>query len=165
MQLWVFLLTQYAVGLDRPIMNRDWISRVWTERDSLDFKADDQDMVCVLHFSFLCPSIDGLGGGGGKYSSWSIPLFVCLSTKTFTLAIFFDWSDLGPSYFTCVYLVNKTFLFVPSLRSSVKVEYQGHSFRKSGDCEGICVSQTQLVFLTLSQMVNFRLFQIERVFR
>ena len=40
---------------------------------------------------------------------------------------------------------DKTFLPVP--RSSVKVnfKYQGRSFRKNGRCEGISVSQPQLV--------------------
>ena len=27
-------------------------------------------------------------------------LFVCLSAKTFSLVISFDWKELGPSYFT-----------------------------------------------------------------
>ena len=42
---------------------------------------------------------------------------------------------------------DKTFLLVPSSRSSVKVKvkYQGHSFRENDRCGGISVSQTQLV--------------------
>ena len=31
---------------------------------------------------------------------------------------------------------DKTFLLVPSSRSSVKVKYQGHSFKKNGHCGG-----------------------------
>ena len=35
---------------------------------------------------------------------------------------------------------------VPKSGSSVKVKYQGRSYRKNGSCGGISNSQTQLVF-------------------
>ncbi|XP_052783729.1 protein ECT2-like isoform X2 [Mya arenaria] len=38
---------EYAVGLDKPIMSPDWLNRVWTERDKVDFRADDQ---CVMKY-------------------------------------------------------------------------------------------------------------------
>ena len=37
--------------------------------------------------------------------------FVCLSAKSFTLAISFDWLELGPPYFTWVYLVTRPFIW------------------------------------------------------
>jgi len=39
------ILLQYAVGYGTPIMSRDWLTRVWTERDKIDFRADDN---CVV---------------------------------------------------------------------------------------------------------------------
>ena len=42
---------------------------------------------------------------------------------------------------------DKTFLLVPSSRSSVKVKYQGNSIRKNGCCGGISVSKTHIVYL------------------
>ncbi|XP_052217057.1 protein ECT2-like isoform X1 [Dreissena polymorpha] len=36
-----------AVGLDKPIMSSDWLTRVWTERDKVDFRADDP---CVMKY-------------------------------------------------------------------------------------------------------------------
>ena len=67
---------------------------------------------------------------------------VCLSVKFFTLAIFFYWKDLGGFIFHKSIPCDKTFLFFPSSRSSVKVKvkYQSHSFRKNGRCGGISVS-------------------------
>ena len=49
---------------------------------------------------------------------------------------------------------DKTFLLVPTSRSSVKVKvnYQGHSFRKNGHCGSISVSQTQLDFSILAKL-------------
>ncbi|KAL4219754.1 Protein T2 [Mactra antiquata] len=38
---------EYAVGLGRPIMSPDWLNRVWSERDQIDFRADDQ---CVMKY-------------------------------------------------------------------------------------------------------------------
>ncbi|XP_045200186.2 protein ECT2-like isoform X2 [Mercenaria mercenaria] len=38
---------EYAVGLGTPIMSRDWLNRVWTERDMIDFRADDS---CVMKY-------------------------------------------------------------------------------------------------------------------
>ena len=51
---------------------------------------------------------------------------------------------------------DKTFLLVPSLRSSVKVmvKYQGHSFRMNGCSWGNSVSQIQLVFHGLTNKVR-----------
>ena len=43
--------------------------------------------------------------------------------------------------------LGKTLFLVPKSRSSVKVKYQGHSFRNNGRCGGISVSQTQFVHL------------------
>ena len=43
----------------------------------------------------------------------------------------------------------KTFSLVTKSRSSVKVIYQGHSFRNNGCCRGISVSQTLLVIYVL----------------
>ena len=80
---------------------------------------------------FLCPCIDRLGA----YSFWpvhlcvcvSVCLFVCLSAKTFTLSISFDWCVLRPSYFTQEYLVTRPFCWyqvqghLSKSRSNIKV--------------------------------------------
>ena len=54
----------------------------------------------------------------------------------------------------CVFHIHvpwrKALSLVPNLRSYVKkIKYQGHSFRKNGRCEGIDVSQTCLVFVSM----------------
>ena len=64
-------------------------------------------------YIFLCTCIDR----SGAYSFWPVcfsvcqcvHLSICLSTKTFTMTITFDWQDLGSSYFTWVYLVTRPF--------------------------------------------------------
>ena len=55
----------------------------------------------------------------------------------------------------------KTFMLVPSSRSSVKVKvrYQDHSFRKNCNCRGISISQTQAVFLPFLITIGYRLIQ------
>ena len=46
----VLFLLQYAVGLGRPIMNRDWLKRLWSERDTPDYRADDPNVVGDLFY-------------------------------------------------------------------------------------------------------------------
>ena len=60
---------------------------------------------------------------------WPFCLSICLSAKTFTLAISFDWKELWPSYFTLVYLVTRPFCWYQVqghlLRSNIKVTVFG----------------------------------------
>ena len=88
---------------------------------------------------FLCPHIDR----SGVHSFWPVRLFV--RTKYYTGHIF--WLlRFGALIFHMSIPCDKTFLLVSSSRSSVRVKYQGHSFRKNGRCGGIGVSQKHLVF-------------------
>ena len=51
----------------------------------------------------------------------------------------------GAFIFHIYILWDKALISVPESRSSVKVKYQGPSFRKIGCCGGFCVSQRHLV--------------------
>ena len=55
--------------------------------------------------------------------------FVCLSSKTFTMAIAFKLWVIKLSYFTYIFLGVKPFFSTKVKVNSVKVKYQGHSFR------------------------------------
>ena len=56
-----------------------------------------------------------------------------VSGRVFIFHIYIPWFD--------------SLSLVPKSRLSVKVKYQGHSFKKYGRCGGISVSQTQLVYV------------------
>ena len=46
-------------------MSRDWLNRVWTERDEIDFRADDPSVVRLLPVIFhniLTNDVDGCIG-------------------------------------------------------------------------------------------------------
>ena len=77
----------------------------------------------------------------------------------------FLWPPPPPLIFHIYIPWGKTYPLVPSSRSLVKVRYQGQFSKKNGYCGGIRVSQTHLILLDLSEMINFRFFQTERVCR
>ena len=89
---------------------------------------------------FLCPHINRLG-----HIVFSPPIcpFICMFVrKNFYIGHIFRLVRLTAFSIPC----DKTFLLIPSSRSSVKVKYQGHSFKKNCSFGDIGVSQTQLVF-------------------
>ena len=73
----------------------------------------------------------------------SVCLFVC---QNFHIGYIFWLERVRAFIFHMSIPCDKTFLLVPSLRSSVKVKYQGHTFQKTGFAEGNGVLQTHLVF-------------------
>ena len=91
-----------------------------------------------MNFIFYAPASIDQG-----HSFWPVclcvSLSICLSVKTFTLDVSFDWLDLQAFIFRMSIPCDKTFLLVPSSRSNIKV-----TVFKNGCCGGISVSQTQL---------------------
>ena len=96
----------------------------------------------------LCPHINR----SEAYSFWPVCLSVSWSAKTFNIGHIFSLVRVMAFVFRMSVPCDKTFLLVPSSRSSVKVkvEYEGHRFfflggGGNGCCGGISVSQTHLV--------------------
>ena len=100
---------------------------------------------------FLCPRIDR----SGACSLWPVRFFV---HKNFNIGHIFWLVRVKAFIFHMSIPCDKSFLLVPSSRSSVKVKYQGLSFRekKKGCCSGISFSQIQLLInLTVTTLSSF----------
>ena len=108
----------------------------------LDVGLRQQCPLLPLSFFFLlshllCPtSVDWGHIVFGLSFCLFVCVSVCLSAKTCTLAIPFKLVRLRAFIFRMSIPCDKTFLWVPSSRSLVKVVYQAHCFRKNGCCGG-----------------------------
>ena len=126
-----------------------------------------------LEIIFLSLHIDM----SGAYSFWPVclsvhPFFHLFVCKNFYIGHIFWLVRCRAFIFHMSIPCDKTFLLVPSSRSSVKVKvkYQGQCFPKNGSfAGGISVSQTQFVFIISStscphtHLHHLTLYQIDKI--
>ena len=118
---------------------------VYAKEDGLRSHCREHAFDLILHLNCLYSACIFLWSENLNYSSWDEASFyyapasidrghivfglsvysfacasMCLSAKTFTLAISFDWYNWGPSYFTWEYLVTRSFC---------RYQVQGHQSR------------------------------------